>query len=715
MIPAGHVWGPQVVSPNVDVVSEFGPAAGDSGRPPGGGDVGGDEAPARRRGRPRKSHADGDAAKRSRRCAAASSHLVAATDVRGPQRGGQRDEWAMSIPDTRDAHLSRLRSALLDASDIADMQHWDRCAEVCCGEEPRRVEQLASECERLGYSKNTRGTVRPMITTYGAGVYYCSRLAWSAAVGRIIGLHDAGELDIIVSCVMLSSDETSMETCFRRKRQVFGTSITDAGTLGSKFNTVFVREKQMTKILQSELLAIVAVRWKTAAGLSRDFEVIACEVPCRLISADHMTSPTLQRCWQEILYICPRDVQEALELRALFKVAISMSDRGSNCLCANRISRHLGIGTARYDNAGCALHNLHLATKSLLKPFKEVWSGCTSFGLFQKPAGVDTEFRLALQTALRRRVVPRVATQPPPLSHSTMKYRQSIMDVLMPCAEQRLAFEFYFRGNLQDQQIDVFFEDLDDGADVEAAVRSWSIGASWCIYQGSTGILQSGRWVRNISPLLSLTLLDFCHDIRREAISICLAGMEKDKKSNGQDVRAKYVDGAVVITSAVDDCESIPASALWSALNTQTRMDMKAVAQRNTSLEEMILCIALKPVQDLNAVLFAIDEDDWEVKQQLLSQKGQPRTYRLLEARRGNITRDFWKEADRLMNDASSWQVMGPMTLRTRALCFAAVARLTGSTYYYLDGVWLLSPNTAIQINNTLKRKREIEQGEQQE
>ena len=128
----------------------------------------------------------------------------------------------------------------------------------------------------------------------------------------------------------------------------------------------------------------------------------------------------------------------------------------------------------------------------------------------------------------------------------------------------------------------------------------------------------------------------------------------------------------------------------------------------------MILCIALKPVQDLNAVLFAIDEDDWEVKQQLLSQKGQPRTYRLLEARRGNITRYFWKEADRLMNDASSWQGMGPMTLRTRALCFAAVARLTGSTYYYLDGVWLLSPNTAIQINNTLKRKREIEQGEQQ-
>ena len=91
--------------------------------------------------------------------------------------------------------------------------------------------------------------------------------------------------------------------------------------------------------------------------------------------------------------------------------------------------------------------------------------------------------------------------------------------------------------------------------------------------------------------------------------------------------------------------------------------------------------------------MFEIDTEQWERKQQVKLQKAGEegtRLYRLLEARRGNVTKEFWIKSRALMEDPEMWSALPPgsFTLECRAMAFATVAPSQGSIWYYLDYVW---------------------------
>ena len=148
-----------------------------------------------------------------------------------------------------------------------------------------------------------------------------------------------------------------------------------------------------------------------------------------------------------------------------------------------------------------------------------------------------------------------------------MVYRKCVLDNLLPSpaqAEQRVALEYHFKGDLQESRIEIFIEEPCDDVDVDQLVNTWAIGASWALYPHATNVLSSHRWLTTIEPLEQMTLLDLFHGIKGEALHVFLAGMD-DKPSKGAH-HVEYVEGQVVCTSAVEG-ESLSASDLWSALN----------------------------------------------------------------------------------------------------------------------------------------------------
>ena len=202
------------------------------------------------------------------------------------------------------------------------------------------------------------------------------------------------------------------------------------------------------------------------------------------------------------------------------------------------------------------------------------------------------------------------------------------------------------------------------------------------------------RWLYNIKPLAAVTLLDTFHDLKREALQVFLARTARaDKKDDTSTLRAAVVDGQIVLTSP-DAAEEISASKLWAALNHQTRMDLKEVCARNTTPLMLILTLSLEPLQVLNKVIFDIDTEAWEHKQQVKLIGGGTRLYRLLEARKGNVTREFWAQSGALMENPKMWAALpaGSFTLENRAIAFATVAASQGSIWYYSDDIWQLYP-----------------------
>ena len=144
---------------------------------------------------------------------------------------------------------------------------------------------------------------------------------------------------------------------------------------------------------------------------------------------------------------------------------------------------------------------------------------------------------------------------------------------------------------MQDPRIAVFVEEVDE-ATLEQLLDTWAAGAAWALYPKRPKPLSSHRWLSEIKPLNDIALLDSVRDIKREALQIFLSKTEDaDQRKNGQGEVA-LVDGQVVWTSAPEDGNAI-ASALWSALNKKTRMDMKEVCRRPVAIDLLVMSLAL--------------------------------------------------------------------------------------------------------------------------
>ena len=695
MIPAGHIWGPSL---GVGSAGEVSVAAEGAVIDVADIDVFDVATPQRRkRGRPRK-----ESPHRSTRQALVVHGRVSHAPSTCVWKSllDSTDTWIGLMPLTHDSSLAAMRKALKSISTLDAnhrLEHFDKVREHALGSKPRRLLPSLAETEALGFASNSATRVRDMFTSLGAAIFTVSRLAWGAALQHVIQSHDDGKLEIIVDLTCVASDETALEVGWESKFEIIGSMLLDqvSGTQSSRAATARRRDRSMTKLVQAELVKAIGVRW---AG-SSDYEVLICELPTKNYAGDSMTASNIFRIWTDITDDAM--LASSLHSRAKYHVDLNCTDRGANCGKANRVFRFNNAGRIRFCDTGCALHNGHLATKCCIRPFRSIWSRCISFSLVQKPGGSEAAFRSSLQTAVRRRVWPRIATNPPGPQHHTMLYRKKLFDALVSAedARRRVALEFYFKGDLRDSRIAVVVDEEMGASDALGQfLDTWAAGAAWALYPRRPPPLSSHRWLSNIESLNGIALLDLVHDIKREALQIFLSKTEDaDQRNNTGEVTV--VDGQVVWTSTPEDGNA-SASALWAALNKKTRMDMKQVCRQPVGMELLILSLALAPMCKLNQVIMHMDTDKWEQEQQMKLKRGERRLYRLLEARRGNVTKQFWVDTQNLMDNPDAWSALPSQkqTLQTRAKAFAAVASGQGSIWYYLDYVWQHYPFKALDL-----------------
>ena len=703
-MPPARVWGPggSAAWGADEFEAADGAAAGDM------------VTPKKRRGRPRK---DNSTLKR-RRCRANS--LAIESRVAEPLAAQDIAPWTTYIPPSDHVCVSALRNALLDPNMPDQLtDKFDAVVDRAFGDKPRPLMGTVAEAEILNYQNAT--FAKEQFEGLGAAVYFVARMSWAAVVAKLVKLHDDKKLEICVDFTVLSSDETTLEMGFKGRKilvhdQLLGTELQVSSQVSHVISANrSQREVAMTKLLQAELIRAVAIRWLTTEADDDDgeadanFEILVCELPVRLFAADHMTGCTLFRCWMDILEGPHEFHQVSLHSRAKYGVSVGCSDRGSNNGKANRIYRMLRPGHVRLDNLGCAIHNNHLAAKAGLRPFRQITSGLTSFGLMLKPGGSVSEFRICLQTALRRQANPRLGTRPPPPEHESMRYRTSLFDLLLdPKTDmvQRLALECHFRGDVRLSEIDVFLDE-DCAGKVDEILNAWSISASWSLMPAAVQIWSTHRWITNDGPLRKITLLDSVHSIKRGALQIYLSKNAEKENREGAPT-ARMVDGQIVLCNAPDD--TITASQIWCALNAKTRMDMRQVARQPTCAEQLIMCVAINPLVQLHRVLSDMDTRSWELKQQAALKAGTPRLFKMVEAAKGNVTKTFWTKSSLLLSSTDPWQAIprASWTLHIRALAFATITQLQGSVWYYLDYTWSLFPVQAFLLLDNENRERAV-------
>ena len=611
--------------------------------------------------------------------------------------------WDLNIPHFADKTYDMVRLALLSENPNARTDTWWKFQDVAFNfDKPRPIMQRGAESMLMRYASGSSSFIREQFTLMGCITYMLARVSWSSVVAHLIRMHDAKKIRIIFDFSMISSDETSMYIGQKKIRNVFKDCVAQTRAQHACTSTNRT-EKVLMKITQSELLLGVGIQHLNTGSDMPEFDIILCELPTKLHGADSMTADNTVRIFQDTredgLFLSGQ-----LHARAQFGCDVSMTDRGANCLAANRKERKLNASRLRFDGVGCMLHNMHLATKVSISPFLPIFSGLTSFSLLQRPAGVEMGLRKCLQQVLRQRARPRVRTQPPDRNHPTMVFRKHVLDCLLGRPQDkslREAYEWYFKGDIASQFIDVFLADIPEDA-VSAALDEWSEGAAAVLYRHKAEIVSTHRWLKSIQPIKEVTLMDATHDVRREALQLFLkisAATTQDTKHN----QIVLVDGQPVFLGAhaQEDAEQMTSSALWSALNAKTRMDAKEHARTNAFAEEMLMSIILEPLVKLNGVLFNMDGEEWEAKQFLRGMQHNARAFRLLELHNGNVTRAFWTQTGSLMSGSGSqWQPMPShlFTMKMRALRFAGISRMQGAIFHYMDEASNGYPHKALRL-----------------
>ena len=279
------------------------------------------------------------------------------------------------------------------------------------------------------------------------------------------------------------------------------------------------------KLLQTELIMGLGWKWRDGSRCC-----IFTELPCKLQHSDSLTGGNMYRSWSETLRSLP--LRDTRRERIPMRCDLNCGDRGANVGCGNRIARHMEPSKLRLDDTGCGTHNTHLATKKQFRIFNSMLSGVTGFSLLLQFGGSSCAFRLCIQLCLLACARPRLNTEPPLADHPWMIQRSLIFDTLLEKTtkgiQQRLQLEYYFRGSLETEHIDVFLFVPEDKVDL--ALEEWSIGAAWALFPSGIPTLSPNRWVTNLTPLTQQTILDAVNMIKNKALKM----YSKDFKGNGQ-------------------------------------------------------------------------------------------------------------------------------------------------------------------------------------
>ena len=167
----------------------------------------GDNAPRRKRGRPRKQIEP--------RRAQPDGRSVLAKRVR-QNMSPVSSTWIHNVPQSSDPIYVGMTKALLASDSLGRLPGraddcWDLVAEHALGvAKARSILPTQAEARLLGYEASSASFVRESVDFRGCAVFTVARLAWGAVLSKIIEMHDSGKLKILIDFSMLSADKTSL-------------------------------------------------------------------------------------------------------------------------------------------------------------------------------------------------------------------------------------------------------------------------------------------------------------------------------------------------------------------------------------------------------------------------------------------------------------------------------------------------------------------------
>lgn len=289
-----------------------------------------------------------------------------------------------------------------------------------------------------------------------------------------------------------------------------------------------------------------------------------------------------------------------------------------------------------------------------------------------------TRFRKALVATLIGKARLLVGAVPPGPQAPHMGHRRAILDAFLPPttagAKRRAVLDVNLRGDFQSDIIDVFVDREPENP--QEYLQTWAEMTAQALMPCGFKMFVRSRWITSLGSLQGPGLLAAAHGLLRPTI---LSTISKEELG---------VDPLAWDLALYDSqlAENAPPPDDWAAKNEAARMDSVAFAKSDHLQPLALLVNTMRPQVRLMSSALHLDSSTWDLDESVAAAHGERRHFRMLEALRGTMVKEFFCDSAELLSRDDSWLCL-PARLRhegTKRSALALLLRACGGVFFFL-------------------------------
>ena len=481
-----------------------------------------------------------------------------------------------------------------------------------------------------------------------------------------------------------------------------------------------------TKLMQVEF-SIWALFQKIETG---KFVVVHGQVPALLNAIDRTTAKNTLACLKAAMDVVPSFIGIAeKEGNFNWRVHMSTTDRyNANILCEKLLAQQSPKWTR--VNMFCDVHRLAQAQVQTMNLFQEDTSGILSVALCQRDMGALQKLREILAEILVNNLEV-VYGSPPEQPES----RTALYDLLLPAptsltrsqrdsktmvrVQQRYILSSLLNGNLQDHSVTHFCE-YGCCQSFDETIFKFRKFCVWALLPHRCPKYAKNRWVGQDTALIWNALLMSHYHLHekllvkftgvperifsptRPATTVMLPGFGENSDNDfmclmDEDTPHVLQDPVAVLQDADQSVQAELLEEYSEAVKSAEQAFDASVAQKRAFKKKaglwaqsqplprvLIMMDTIVAIRSLIFQLFHIASAKFDKVQKLKAVRGQPRTYRVLEAAEGRHVMSFFHSLWKLFCSSTSGMPSRDMNMKHRAWAFRAISRAGCATHQVL-------------------------------
>ena len=258
-----------------------------------------------------------------------------------------------------------------------------------------------------------------------------------------------------------------------------------------------------------------------------------------------------------------------------------------------------------------------------------------------------------------------------------------------------------FKGNWQEKRIPVFLPENLTPEEQDAIIEEWLDDATDALCPVKLPVFARSRWCSSAKTIIHIFLWTHCHALFSDVVSgfLLAVGWSLKKRKFAETLPGDSDDrnnaDSLQVVTVTAQANADVSSTFWAAFNYNAKTRAEKIANEiDLCFYAFLWLIGLQPVMDLMQHCLWLASERFDDEQLFQASLGRPRTFRVLEAARGQVTLAYLIAMHILLTVDGVWKSLMDKyrTVRHRSQVWASLTRNLGCIWFGVTFAYMCYP-----------------------